>query len=479
MGSSTTLAVERLSALLELIPFPACITAVPSTQVLRANRAFIERCPAAGTGPLLDVLQAASGEAGDSDGLLVAALREGRPVQDVDAMLAGVDGRLPVAVSIQPLSTAGDNSALLVLCYPTTRWIEDARQYRALVEGANEGIWRLDHDGRITFANRRMAELLGVPMEAVVGRYKWDFVFDEDVPEMKALFERRRQGAALERADIRFRRRDGREVWTLMSARPIHREDGRFAGAIDLFTDITERRRAEEALRESDRRKDEFMAVLGHELRGPLAPILTAVKLLQVKGPKDPALERLRDTILRQTMQLSILVDDLVDVGRIAAGKLQLDMAPIDVRDALAQGVEVSSDLVQRRRHTLTQHVPEDPVHVEGDMARLIQVVSNLLNNAAKYTPEGGSIDVVLRRDEGDAVIVVRDNGVGIPPEMLDRIFDRFVQVGSARAGAEGGLGIGLSVVRAIVELHGGRVEVKSGGIGQGSEFAVRVPLKA
>jgi PAS domain S-box-containing protein len=356
---------------------------------------------------------------------------------------------------------------------------DSEQQYRAIVDTANEGIWRLDQDARITFVNDRMAEMLRVTPEQMSGRHKWDFVFDEDVPAMRALFERRKQGVSEEVADIRFRTGDGAEIWTLMAARPLYDHRGQFMGAVDLFSDITDRRRAEAALRESDRRKDEFLAVLAHELRGPLAPILTAVKLLQAKGPSDPPLQRLRDTIYRQTVQLSKLVDDLLDVGRITAGKLRLDKRRIDLRDVAKQAVEASGALVEQKRHTLRVSLPDYPIYVDADAARLVQVTTNLLNNAAKYTPEGGHIDVVAVEGAGMGGLSIRDRGVGIPADMLDRIFDRFVQVSTSGHRAEGGLGIGLSVVKALIELHGGTIEAHSDGIGKGSEFTFRVPLAA
>jgi PAS domain S-box-containing protein len=356
---------------------------------------------------------------------------------------------------------------------------ESEQQYRALVETANEGIWRVDADARITFANRRMADLLRLTPADMVGHHKWDFVFDEDVPAMQALFERRKRGVSEERADIRFRRADGVEVWTLMSARPLYDADGTFTGAVDLFTDITDRRRWEQALRDADRRKDEFIAVLAHELRGPIAPVITAVTLLQAKGPPDPTLIRLRETVLRQTLQLSKLVEDLLDVGRITAGKLRLEKTRVDLRDAIKQAVETSSPLMERRRHRLDISVPDAPLYVDGDLARLAQVVVNLLDNAAKYSKEGSGVELRLEEADGMCVISVRDEGVGIPADMVDRIFDRFVQVGTSSHRAEGGLGIGLSVVKALVDLHGGTVAVRSEGIGKGSTFVVRVPMAA
>ena len=356
---------------------------------------------------------------------------------------------------------------------------ESEQQHRTLVEAANEGIWRLDQHARVSFLNQRMADLLKMSPAAMLGRHKWDFVFEDDAPLMRDLFHRRQQGIAEDVADIRFRRADGGEVWTLMAARPLYDDQGRFTGAVDLFTDITERRRAEQALRESDRRKDEFLAVLAHELRSPLAPIITAVKLLQAKGPPDPPLQRLRDTIFRQTMQLSTLVDDLLDVGRITAGKLRLDKTHLDLRTIVQQAVEVSAAVIERRRHALAVRLPDHPVYVEGDAARLAQVATNLLNNAARYTPEGGRIEIALHEDADHGVVTVRDEGVGIPPEMLERIFDRFVQVGGPAAGAQGGLGVGLSVVKALVDLHGGTVDARSEGIGKGSEFTFRIRLAA
>jgi two-component system CheB/CheR fusion protein len=362
---------------------------------------------------------------------------------------------------------------------------QSERRYREIVDTANEGIWQLDDQARITFVNQRMADLLGVARDSMPGRRKWDYVFPEDIGAMQALFERRRRGIGEDVVDIRFRRADGREVWTLMAARPRYDEDGRFCGALDLFTDITERRRAEQALRRSeeelraaDRRKDEFLAVVAHELKGPLAPILLAVRLLQLKGPAQPELQKLRDTIYRQTMQLSKVVNDLLDVGRITAGKLQVDRSRVDLGAVVRQAVEMSSPLVEKRRHTLELHVPATPIDVDADGARLVQVVSNLLNNAAKYMQEGGRIELSVAEEAGAAVIRVRDEGVGIPPEMLDRIFQRFVQLGESRRLAEGGLGIGLSLVKAVVEAHGGRVDAHSEGIGRGSVFTVRLPMR-
>jgi CheY-like chemotaxis protein/anti-sigma regulatory factor (Ser/Thr protein kinase) len=239
--------------------------------------------------------------------------------------------------------------------------------------------------------------------------------------------------------------------------------------------DITSHKLAEEELEQAGRRKDEFLAMLGHELRNPLAPIGLAVEVLRKLGPGDDAIVWARDVIARQTGQLTRLVDDLLDVSRITRGKLTLLQRPLDVAGVVAQAVETSRPLLDARRHQLTLHVPAEAVRVRGDAARLAQVISNLLNNAAKYTPDGGRIVLTVEREPSDVVMTVTDNGLGIPAEMLGRVFDLFSQFES-RDQSQGGIGIGLTLVKRLVELHGGTVEARSAGRGRGSTFVVRLP---
>jgi signal transduction histidine kinase/DNA-binding response OmpR family regulator len=232
-------------------------------------------------------------------------------------------------------------------------------------------------------------------------------------------------------------------------------------------------------IQSADRRKDEFLAMLAHELRNPLAPIKNAVELLRQVGPADSALGSARDMIDRQLRHLSRLVDDLLDVSRITEGKIQLQLEAVDVVNVVASAVEVSQPAMEGRQHELVLSLPEEAVHVRADPARLSQILSNLLNNAAKYTAPGGRIWLSVAREGSQAVFRVRDSGVGIRPELLPRIFDLFTQGDQPLDRSQGGLGIGLTLVRSLVEMHGGTVEEFSQGPGWGSEFFVRLPAIA
>jgi PAS domain S-box-containing protein len=251
-----------------------------------------------------------------------------------------------------------------------------------------------------------------------------------------------------------------------------------------LFRDITERRIAEQQLRrladdlaETDRRKTDFLATLAHELRNPLAPIRSGLGLMRLNKDTSPALARVRDVMERQVSHMVHLIDDLLDVARISGGKLHLRKAHVALAPILASAVETSLPLIEAARHALSVDIADDGIAVEADATRIAQVVANLLNNAAKYTPPGGRIALVLRREGSQAVIPVTDTGVGIPPGALLSVFDMFSQVSGESERSQGGLGIGLSLVRQLVEMHGGSVVAESAGGGAGSRFTVRLPL--
>jgi signal transduction histidine kinase/DNA-binding response OmpR family regulator len=230
-------------------------------------------------------------------------------------------------------------------------------------------------------------------------------------------------------------------------------------------------------IQEADRRKDEFLAMLAHELRNPLAPIQNAVQVMRGLGPRDANGQWARDVVERQVRHLTRLVDDLLDVSRITRGKIRLQLAPLDVASVVTSAVETGRPLIEARRHEFHLSVPAEPLRVKADPARLSQVLSNLLNNAAKYTGEGGHIWLTVGQEAAKVVFRVRDTGPGIPPEMLPRIFDLFTQGDQSLDRSEGGLGIGLTLVRRLVEMHGGTVQALSAGPGQGSEFVVCLPV--
>jgi signal transduction histidine kinase/CheY-like chemotaxis protein len=251
-----------------------------------------------------------------------------------------------------------------------------------------------------------------------------------------------------------------------------------------LFNDITERKRTEENLRrlagelaETDRRKTEFLATLAHELRNPLAPLTNGLHLMRMATENRAAQDKARDMMERQLRHLVRLVDDLLDIARISSGKVELKKERVSLKGVLASAVETSMPLLTAGGHKLEVTLPDDTVQLYADATRLAQVVSNLLNNAAKYTPHGGRIALSTRREGDRVVISVADTGIGIAREALPEVFEMFTQVGRTRDRSQGGLGIGLALVRRLVELHGGRVTAVSPGQGEGSTFTVRLPL--
>jgi signal transduction histidine kinase/CheY-like chemotaxis protein len=248
---------------------------------------------------------------------------------------------------------------------------------------------------------------------------------------------------------------------------------------VAVVTDVDERRRAEQSLRDADRKKNEFLAVLAHELRGPLAPIRNAARFLQGAGRTERELQVARGIIDRQVDQLVRLVDDLLDMSRITQGRIQIRSTRIELGPVVHLAVEESRPIIGSRGHVLTVSLPSEPIWLDADPARVAQIITNLLQNAAKYTDPGGRVWLSVQRDGDQVLLSVRDDGVGIPKESLETIFSMFAQVPSDRVRSEGGLGIGLALVRGLVELHGGAVEARSDGPGRGSEFIVRLPSAA
>ena len=247
----------------------------------------------------------------------------------------------------------------------------------------------------------------------------------------------------------------------------------------DLRREVAERSRVEAALREMDQRKDEFLATLAHELRNPLAPITNALEIMRLTDSSPAAVEKARAMMERQVRQMVRLINDLLDISRIATNKFSLETEVVDIRGAVEAALEISRPWIDKGDLILTVELPDEPAWVQGDRIRLAQVLSNLLNNAAKYTEPGGSVSLGVRKNASRILVTVRDTGIGIPAEVLPRVFDLFTQVDRSLNRSHGGLGIGLALVKRLVEMHGGTVSVASEGQGRGTEFTISLPMLA
>ena len=361
---------------------------------------------------------------------------------------------------------------------------QSEEQYRTLMETIPQMVWTIRPDGRHDFCNHYWHEYTGLSLEETIFNGWARALHPDEAPWAMAAWRSAFEAGQPMEAEGRLRRvADGAYRWHHTRIFPIRDADGRIVRWIGTAVDIHDRHLASEALHEAnerlaaaDRQKDEFLAMLAHELRNPLAPIRNAAHILRAIGSQDPKVQRQHDVIDRQVAHMAHLLDDLLDVSRVTRGKIELQRRSVPLGEVLSRSVEAASPLLQARRHTLHFSLPPVGLHIEGDFDRLIQIVGNLLNNAAKYTEEGGQIWLEANREGEQAVIRVRDTGVGIAPDLLPRVFDLFVQADRSLAREQGGLGIGLTMVRTLAELHGGTVEVSSEGRGKGSEFVVRLP---
>jgi PAS domain S-box-containing protein len=349
---------------------------------------------------------------------------------------------------------------------------------RVALDMVGDAVVTTDAQGRVTFLNPAAERLAGTSAEAARGRPLQEVLPLLDADTRRPL-EAPRSGAAL-LAGRSGQHGDDRRLD--VAAEPCEPETGEeesgSAGTLLVLRDVTGNTRAEQALRESEeRRKDQFLAMLAHELRNPLAPIRNAVELMRQVETLDSSFQPSREMVERQVKHLARLVDDLLDVSRITQGSIRLRKEVVDLGAVTQRAVEGTRPLIESRAHLLSVQLPAEPVRLEADPTRLEQLISNLLDNAAKYTMPGGHIWVTALREGDEAVVRVRDTGIGVPPDVLDRVFEPFVQqTEGSLARTDGGLGVGLTLVRSLVEMHGGRVEAASPGLGQGSEFVVRLP---
>ncbi len=362
--------------------------------------------------------------------------------------------------------------------------VESEARFRTMADNAPVMIWVTNAVGECTYTNAQWAAFIGgtlgtdVPLATTV--------HPEDVERFRGLIEQLPRQCAARSQEFRVRRSDGRFRWMLCTATPRYDDLGAYVGAIGSMLDVEDRRVLEDDLRglaadlsEADHRKDEFLATLAHELRNPLAPIRNGLEILRLSLPPNDTTERTRGMMERQLTQIVRLVDDLLDVSRISSGKLSLQRARFDLRGAITLAVESTSAAFAARAQPLVYAAAVEPIWVDGDRARLAQVVINLLDNASKYSPAHTMIWLSADLEGTSAVIRVRDRGHGIPTSMLTKIFDLFIQVDRSLERSQSGLGIGLTLVKRLVEMHGGTVGVDSDGAEQGSTFVVRLPVDA
>jgi len=396
----------------------------------------------------------------------------------------GYEERFWTAVSTPVFGTDG---AILCISHTTNDVTEPVRseaalreseaRYRALTNATADVVYRMSPD----WSQLRQLDGRGFLKDTSDASRYWidDYIPAEDQERIHLAIAAATRAKSTFELEHRVRRLDGSVGWTYSRAVPMLDTRGDIEEWIGAASDITERKLAEEKLRESDRRKDEFLAMLAHELRNPLAPVGAAAALLQRARLDEDLVRKTSQIIGRQVAHMTALIDDLLDVSRVTRGQVELDEAALDMRAIVADAVEQVMPLVRARHQQLDVDVPAQPMPVMGDAKRLVQILANLLNNAAKYTQEGGRLRLAATVRGHDVVVDVVDDGIGMAPELAARAFDLFAQAERTSDRASGGLGLGLALVRSLVELHGGTVTCESGGAGRGSRFTVTLPLLA
>jgi PAS domain S-box-containing protein len=364
------------------------------------------------------------------------------------------------------------------------RWERDdasrllaARQLASIVETSDDAIVRKSLDGIIQSWNAGAERLFGYTAEQAVGRHVSLVIPDDRIAEEDEIIASLKAGRRVDHFETQRRHSSGRLLWVSLTISPIVDDEGRVVGASKIARDVTRQRQLADDLAAADRQKNEFLATLAHELRNPLAPLGNMLEVLK-RADGDARTRALAvATMERQLRQMVRLVDDLLDLNRIKHNRLELRKEFTDLGAILEQAVDSVRPMADAAGHILTVVLPPESIQLSADAVRLVQVFGNLLNNACKYSERGGRITIRMERVGDDAVITVADTGEGIPPDRLQAIFDMFMQVDAARERSQGGLGIGLTLVRRLVEMHGGVVEAQSAGPGQGSQFVVRLPI--
>jgi PAS domain S-box-containing protein len=360
----------------------------------------------------------------------------------------------------------------------TARKMAEEAQARlvAVIASSVDSIISTTPEGVVTSWNRGAELMYGYLAAEMIGATTAALIPEDHRQEQSAILERIRKGERIDHFETVRLRKDGTRLDVSIAVSPIEDSRGRIIGASKITRDITQSKRTEAALRETDRRKDEFLATLAHELRNPLAPIRQAALISKAEGSTEAQKRWSHDVISRQVHNMSLLLDDLLDISRITRGTLELRLEVTDVSDVIEAAIETARPIIDAKRHVVSVSKPDAPVRVMADPLRLAQILSNLLTNAAKYTDPEGQIQLRVESTEHEVSLVVRDSGIGIAPDAVASVFDMFSQVKSTRDRSEGGLGIGLALAKGLIGLHGGEIEARSAGLDLGSEFRIRLP---
>jgi len=487
---------QRFDALVQLNPLPTVVTRVSDGTYLKVNDAFLQ------------MIGYSRAEVIGSNGVALGIVSAVQRLANIQTLLETGSsiavqfrtrsGEIRTLQATSDTIDFGGEACLVSVCIDTSERLASDAQLRDSESRARARADELavlmdalpatvliatDAECRHVRTNRAGYELLRsrpganiskTAAETSPTRHFKVYVDNQEVPPYNLPLQRAARGSEVRNHEEQLHFEDGQVVHLYGSAVPLRDAAGQPRGAIGAFVDVTRLKQAEEALREADRRKDEFLALLSHELRNPLAPIVTAAQMMQLDG--DEAVHE-REIILRQSRHLARLVDDLLDVSRLSRGLVTLSRKPIELAAIVDTAVEAVTPLIEERRHRLQIAVPQQGLLVDVDEVRMTQVVCNLLTNAARYTPPGGHIEVVAEPAGAAVVLRVRDNGTGIDASLLPHVFDLFVQGGRGIDRSQGGLGLGLGLVRTLITLHGGSVTAHSDGANRGSEFSVRLPI--
>ncbi len=466
-----------------------CETIVQSCNALAVE--LLARQPVCGVDRHVDVLTLWEPDGhpiATADNPLLSVLRAGEPVRNRHVLIERLDGSMLAVM----LSVAAQKTASGAIVGAIASFIdiserlnaEEARlrsqqELRFVMDSMPQKIWTAMADARIDYLNPQWMEFTGLSGDDVRDWTRKGFIHPDDLAQTMAAWERGFATGTPIQIEHRFQRADGAYRWHISRCLPMRDADGSVAQWVGSSTDIHLQRQSADDMANANLRKDEFLAMLAHELRNPLAPIRNALQILQAANGAPDSLRFASAIIDRQTTQMVRLVDELLDVSRISRGTIDLRCETIRLDTIIQQAVETSRPAIEHARHHLSVILPDRPIYLSGDAVRLVQVFGNLLNNAGKFTDAGGRIELRAERSGDEVIVSVRDSGIGIPAQMLSSVFEMFTQVDHSLERSRGGLGIGLSLVQRLVELHHGTVIATSAGPGEGSVFTVRLPVLA